>query len=53
VLLTPNPEKDYLKLAEHHIYAVPMNGGIRIALCSISKKEIIGLPQKIKTILSL
>ena len=53
VVLTPNPEKDYLKLAEHHIYAVPMNGGIRIALCSISKKEIIGLPQKIKTILSL
>jgi len=53
VVLTPNPEKDYLKLAEHHIYAVPMNGGIRVALCSISKKEIIGLPQKIKAILSL
>ena len=53
VILTPNPEKDYLKLADHHIYAVPMNGGIRIALCSLSRAEIIGLPQKIKTVLSL
>lgn len=53
VVLTPNPDVDYLKLADHHIYAVPMSGGIRLALCSLSKTEIIGLPQKIKTILNL
>ncbi len=53
VILTPNPDEDYLKLAEHHLYAVPMSGGIRLALCSLSKAEIVGLPQKIKTILHL
>lgn len=53
VVLTPNPDEDYLKLAEHHLYAVPMSGGIRLALCSLSKAEIVGLPQKIKTILHL
>lgn len=53
VILTKNPDQDYLELQEHHIYAVPMNGGIRLALCSLSKSEIIGLPQKIKTILNL
>ena len=53
VILTKNPDQDYLILQEHHIYAVPMNGGIRLALCSLSKSEIIGLPQKIKTILNL
>jgi aspartate/tyrosine/aromatic aminotransferase len=53
VILTKDPETDYLKLAEQRIYAVPMSGGIRLALCSLSKKDIIGLPQKIKTILDL
>ena len=53
VVLTKDPEKDYLKLAEHRIFAVPMNGGVRFALCSLSLKEIEGLPQKIKTILDL
>lgn len=53
VILTKDPDQDYLKLQEHHIYAVPMNGGIRLALCSLSINEIKGLPQKIKTILNL
>ncbi len=53
VVLTPSPETDYLKLAENHIFAVPMTGGIRLALCSLSTKEIDGLPKKIKTILNL
>jgi aspartate/tyrosine/aromatic aminotransferase len=53
VVLTKDPEKDYLKLAEHRIFAVPMNGGVRFALCSLSLKEIEGLPLKIKTILNL
>jgi aspartate/tyrosine/aromatic aminotransferase len=53
VVLTKDPEQDYLKLAEHRIFAVPMNGGVRFALCSLSLKEIDGLPQKIKTILNL
>jgi len=53
VVLTSNPEIDYLKLAEHRIFAVPMSGGVRFALCSLSKNEIKGLPRKIKTILNL
>lgn len=53
VVLTNDPDVDYLKLAEHRIFAVPMNGGVRFALCSLSKKEILGLPQKIKSILNL
>jgi aromatic-amino-acid transaminase len=53
VVLTHNPDTDYLKLAEHRIYAVPMSGGVRFALCSLSRNEIDGLPQKIKTILEL
>jgi len=53
VVLTDNPDQDYLKLQEHHIYAVPMNGGIRLALCSLSIHEIQGLPSKIKSILNL
>ncbi len=53
VVLTKNPEIDYLKLAEHRIFAVPMSGGVRFALCSLSRNEIKGLPQKIKSILNL
>lgn len=53
VVLTPNPDEDYLKLQDHHIFAVPMNGGIRLALCSLSMHEIDGLPSKIKNILNL
>jgi aspartate/tyrosine/aromatic aminotransferase len=53
VVLTDHPEQDYLKLAEHRIFAVPMTGGVRFALCSLSLKEIDGLPQKIKSILNL
>lgn len=53
VVLTKNPETDYLKLAEHRIFAVPMSGGVRFALCSLNLKQIDGLPQKIKSILDL
>ncbi len=53
VVLTKNPDQDYLKLAEHRIFAVPMSGGVRFALCSLNLKEIDGLPQKIKHILDL
>lgn len=53
VILTKNPDQDYLKLAEHRIFAVPMNGGIRLALCSLSLKDIDGLAGKIKRILNI
>lgn len=53
VVLTKNPEVDYLTLAKHRIFAVPMNGGVRFALCSLSLNEIDGLAEKIKTILNL
>lgn len=53
VILTKDPDQDYLKLAEHRIFAVPMNGGIRLALCSLSLKDIDGLSAKIKRILNI
>ena len=53
VILTPTPDQDYLTLAEKRIFAVPMNGGIRLALCSLSLNEIDGLPRKIKQILKI
>jgi len=53
VVLTKDPDNDYLKLAKERIFAVPMNGGVRFALCSLSLKEIEGLPKRIKTILDL
>lgn len=53
VILTKDPDQDYLRLAEHRIFAVPMNGGIRLALCSLSLKDIDGLAGKIKQILNI
>lgn len=53
VIFTKNPKEDYLTLQEHRIYAVPMNGGVRLALCSLSKSEIKGLSKRIKSILNL
>ncbi|MCX5774870.1 MAG: aminotransferase class I/II-fold pyridoxal phosphate-dependent enzyme [Firmicutes bacterium] len=52
-VLCDKSEEVYAKLAEHHIFVVPMEGGIRVALCSLSLKEVDGLAAKIKTIASL
>lgn len=51
IVLTNKPMEVYERLSENDIYVVPMENGIRIALCSISLKEIDGLPQKIQTYL--
>lgn len=51
IVLTDKPTEVFEKLAKAGIYVVPMENGIRIALCSISLKEIDGLPQKIKPFL--
>jgi aromatic-amino-acid transaminase len=51
IVLTNKPMEVFEKLSENGIYVVPMENGIRIALCSISLKEIDGLPQKIQTYL--
>lgn len=40
------------KLIEHHIYTVQVDKGIRVALCSLSIKKVIGLASKMKTILN-
>lgn len=52
IVLTDNPMEVFEKLVKKSIYVVPMENGIRVALCSISLKEIDGLPQKIKSLLS-
>lgn len=51
IVLTDKPMEVYEKLAEDGIFVVPMDNGIRIALCSISIKEIDGLPKKIQAYL--
>lgn len=47
IVLTDHPMEVYEKLALDGVYVVPMEKGIRIALCSISLKEIDGLPKRI------
>ena len=37
-------------LEKNHIYTVILNEGIRIAVCSVTKKKIKGLAKKIKAI---
>lgn len=39
------------KLEEEHIYIVPMENGIRIAACSVSKRKMRGLAQTIKRVM--
>lgn len=51
IVLTKNPLEVYERLAKAGIYVVPMEKGIRIALCSISLKEVDGLAKKIQTYL--
>ena len=35
-------------LEKEHIFLVPLKKGIRVAVCSVSKKKLIGLARKIK-----
>ncbi len=49
----PSPVEVYEKLAANRIFAVPMDVGIRLALCGLTTKEIDGLAQRIKTIAHL
>lgn len=46
-----NAHNDFLKLKENKIYSVPMDEGIRIALCSLTTKEVYGLARRIKDII--
>ncbi|NWH11026.1 pyridoxal phosphate-dependent aminotransferase [Acholeplasma laidlawii] len=45
-----NPEKDYEKLIDDNIYLIPMEKGLRVALCGITTKEVIGLAKRIKNV---
>lgn len=51
IVLTSTPMEVYESLSKAGIYVVPMENGIRIALCSISLKEIDGLPKRIQAFL--
>lgn len=46
-----DPEADYEKLIKENIYIIPMETGLRIAICGITTKEVIGLASKIKSII--
>jgi aspartate/tyrosine/aromatic aminotransferase len=46
-----NSQLVYEKLTKNHIYAVPVAQGIRMALCSMPMKDIIGLAGKLKRII--
>jgi len=51
--VTDNAEKEALnlKLQENNIFTVEVDGGLRIALCSVPKRKLKGLAQKIKNIM--
>ncbi len=51
IVTCPNAYEVYQKLTEHRIYAVPVEQGIRMALCSMSLKDIDGLPARLKKII--
>lgn len=44
-------EETNLKLQENNIFCVEVDGGLRVALCSVPKKKLKGLAQKIKNII--
>jgi len=45
-----NPERDYEQLIEQNIYLIPMQNGLRVALCGITTNEVKGLAKKIKDV---
>lgn len=47
-----DPETDFIKLTQEKIYLIPMESGLRIALCAITTKEVYGLAGKIKAIIN-
>lgn len=52
LIKSENPLADYKKLiAEAGIYLIPMDQGLRLALCSLTTHEIFGLAQKIASII--
>lgn len=52
-VLIPCEEPDLIcdKLIKKNVFAVPMSGGLRVALSSLSKKEIAGLAKIIKNVM--
>ncbi len=46
-----NPERDFIKLVERDIYVIPMDVGLRVAICGITIDEVKGLATKIKNII--
>lgn len=49
IKITNNEEKVALnnRLQEHHIFTVEVDGGLRIAICSVPKRKLIGLAKRI------
>lgn len=39
------------KLQENYIYTVEVDGGLRIAICSVPKRKLVGLAKKIKALM--
>lgn len=52
IVKTEDPIRSFEKLIEKGIYTIPMMGGIRLALCSITIPEVTGLAGKIKQIIN-
>ena len=52
IILSDDPEQAFKDLLEHDIYTIPMAGGIRIALCSLTLPEIDGLAARIQKIIN-
>ncbi|WP_025725014.1 pyridoxal phosphate-dependent aminotransferase [Acholeplasma granularum] len=45
-----NPQYHFEQLINKNIYLIPMNNGLRVALCGITTKEVYGLAKQIKDV---
>ncbi|MCK5388122.1 MAG: aminotransferase class I/II-fold pyridoxal phosphate-dependent enzyme, partial [Candidatus Izimaplasma sp.] len=53
IKITNNIEKEKLniKLQKNHIFTVEVDGGLRVAICSVSRRKLKGLAKRIKEIM--
>ena len=50
VPLGENTEKVGLELQNHNIFTVILENGLRVAICSVPKRQLVGLAGKIKEV---
>ncbi|MFA5692188.1 MAG: aminotransferase class I/II-fold pyridoxal phosphate-dependent enzyme [Acholeplasmataceae bacterium] len=51
LIKSDSPEEDFKKLVSKDIYVIPMDVGLRVAICGITIKEVTGLAKRINDII--